>query len=409
MKKILQITLVFFTVLSLYLIGKTSPVSAATNNAKGKTLKEYEDLVEKYKNEAAQNKANINKTQDEINAANNQIEKLKQETLTLTKEISTLNDEIEEYQGDIKEKITESKQVIEYMQLSADRNVYLDYIFKADSVTDLINREYVIQEIVDYNDRAVDELKQMVADNEAREKEIEKRQKEIDNKENQLEKQIESLGDKKSSLAAGGVSIEKQLKLYEEYVSIYRKLGCKSTDVIGKDCAKEDGITSFRRPTTTGYITQEAYYGKSYTHKGIDIGSPNKYAEKIYPIADGTITSKYTDSYGALTVVILHYNILDGKYYSSLYCHMSAYAPNIYVGKKVTSNDYIGYMGMTGKATGPHLHLEVYPCKLYNPSDSNCYSWSAWASFGTNKLKNGYNPRQLINFPKGLYNYWYSR
>lgn len=404
MKKRLSKTLLTLFIISIVLGLFCDSVSI---NAETKhTLSYYEELVEKYKKDAQNNKNAINKTEDEIQETKNNIEKLKSETLALTDEIKELNSEIEEYEGVIKEKLTQSKQVLEYMQLSNDRNVYLDYIFKADSVTDLINRSYVIQEIVNYNNDTISDLEQIISDNEKRQDEIDKRQDEIKVKESELEKKVSELGEKKVSLSSGGVDIDKQLKIYEEIVAQYRKVGCKSSDVIGVDCAKEEGVVAFRRPTTVGYITQEAYYGYSYTHRAIDIGSPNRTREKIYPIADGTITSKYTDSYGALCLAILHYNLLDGKYYTSLYVHMSSYAPNLYVGKKVSSNDYIGYMGMTGKATGPHLHIEIFPCKLYNPADPNCSSWSKWDAFAKNQLKNGYNPRQLINFPKGT---WYSR
>ena len=43
---------------------------------------------------------------------------------------------------------------------------------------------------------------------------------------------------------------------------------------------------------------------------------------------------------------------------STLYGHMSRFAKNIRVGSHVQQGDVIGYVGMTGLATGPHLHYE---------------------------------------------------
>ncbi len=43
---------------------------------------------------------------------------------------------------------------------------------------------------------------------------------------------------------------------------------------------------------------------------------------------------------------------------STLYGHMSRFARNIHVGTHVQQGDVIGYVGMTGLATGPHLHYE---------------------------------------------------
>ncbi len=403
MKKIAKITTCFLIIGLLFVsIFSGASVEAANNQ----TLGYYEQKLAQYKKEAEENANAINLTQSQINNANQEIARLRNETTTLTNEVKELTEEIEKCEQQIKDKLAESKQVLEYMQLSNDRNVYLDYVFKADSITDLINRNYVVQELMAYNDKTIKDLEQIIEDNKAREEEIKIRKEKINATQAQLESSIVSLGEKKESLQTGGVDIKAQIKIYEELVNSYKKLGCKSNDVIGVDCAVTGGTGVFRRPTQTGYITQEMYYTPSYTHRAVDIGSKKGRGEKIYPIADGRITSIYKDYYGALCLAIEHKNILDGKYYTSLYVHMSSYAPGLKVGQTITSNQYIGYMGDTGKAYGVHLHIEVIPCRLYN--DSNCYTWNKYTAFAVNQIKNGYNIRKLINFPKGS-NAWSSR
>jgi murein DD-endopeptidase MepM/ murein hydrolase activator NlpD len=44
--------------------------------------------------------------------------------------------------------------------------------------------------------------------------------------------------------------------------------------------------------------------------------------------------------------------------YSTVYGHLSRFAPGIRPGTKVAQGQLIGYVGMTGWATGPHLHYE---------------------------------------------------
>ena len=407
MMKIVKNTFIVLLILGLF-IPMFLPENAVAESKH--TLGYYEQMVAKYKKEAEDNKKAINKTESEITYSKNKIEDLKNETLSLTNEVKKLNEEIDNYKEEIRDKLAESKQIIEYLQVSSGRNVYLDYVFKANSVTELINRSYVVKEIVAYNTKVINEMEQIIADNEKRQKEIDKRKVTISNKESELENNIVALGEKKESLSAGGIDTEKQIKIYEEYVAMYKKQGCKTNDVIGVDCAVQGGTGIFRRPTKTGYITQEAYYTNSKKfHRAVDVGSRNGRKEKIYPIADGTITSIYTDNYGALCMTIEHYNLNDRKTYTSLYVHMSSYAPGLKEGMKISSDQYIGYMGDTGYAFGVHLHLEVFPCRLNNPADTNCYKWSAYNSYAQSLLKKGYTPRNLIGFPKGLYNSWSSR
>ena len=58
-------------------------------------------------------------------------------------------------------------------------------------------------------------------------------------------------------------------------------------------------------------------------------------------------------AYG-VTVEIKHSNKFE-----TLYAHMSKLADGIRTGKKVNQGQIIGYVGATGRATGPHLHYEV--------------------------------------------------
>ena len=146
----------------------------------------------------------------------------------------------------------------------------------------------------------------------------------------------------------------------------------------------------------------------------MDITSSNRRREKIYPIANGTITSKYHDNYGALVIIMEHYDSDSRTWYSSLYAHLSSYAPNISTGQYITSDQYIGYMGNTGYViprptasnpdAGTHLHLEVAPCRIYK--DNKCGSWNTYVSFMKRSASNGYKgPKQLINLPSS----WNSR
>ncbi|UIF87896.1 M23 family metallopeptidase (plasmid) [Cupriavidus necator] len=85
-------------------------------------------------------------------------------------------------------------------------------------------------------------------------------------------------------------------------------------------------------------------------HKGIDFAAP--IGTKVFATSDGTVDFVGQQTgYGSI-VILKH----DGGY-STYYAHLSGFA-DIRPGQHVTQGQVIGYVGQTGRATGPHLHYE---------------------------------------------------
>ena len=197
MKKSVVVILIITIMLQFFVPNKVDAI----------TLGEYEAKLAKYKQDAEDNMSAINKTESEINSANKQINNLKNELIQLGNEIEELSDEIEAYNQKIEDKLLQSRQVLEYLQLSTGENMFIEYIFDANTTTEMIYRAAVVQELIDYNNKAVDEMKQLISDNENRQKEIDKRKKQINSKEEELTKKIGTLGEKKETLTEAGVSV----------------------------------------------------------------------------------------------------------------------------------------------------------------------------------------------------------
>ena len=86
-------------------------------------------------------------------------------------------------------------------------------------------------------------------------------------------------------------------------------------------------------------------------HKGIDYAAP--VGTKVKATARGTVVFfGQQGSYGNM-VVLRHQGV-----YSTVYGHLSAFAKGLHRGQKVSQGDVIGYVGITGLATGPHVHYE---------------------------------------------------
>jgi murein DD-endopeptidase MepM/ murein hydrolase activator NlpD len=86
-------------------------------------------------------------------------------------------------------------------------------------------------------------------------------------------------------------------------------------------------------------------------HMGTDYAAP--IGTPVHAAGDGHVSfAGQRGGYGN-AIVLTH-----GANISTLYGHMSRFARNIHVGTRVQQGEVIGYVGMTGLATGPHLHYE---------------------------------------------------
>lgn len=94
----------------------------------------------------------------------------------------------------------------------------------------------------------------------------------------------------------------------------------------------------------------DPFNGEGAFHSGVDISSA--YGNRIVAPADGVVT--FTDSMGGYgkAIVIDH-----GNGISTRYGHLSGYA--VTSGQAVHRGDIIGFVGESGRSTGPHLHYEV--------------------------------------------------
>ena len=182
-----------------------------------------------------------------------------------------------------------------------------------------------------------------------------------------------------------GNSITNNLGSVEE-VSLKKNENLESVDlpVQNNSVASVPAPQIWYLPTELGRISQAPRYG----HNSYDITSPRGTGETIHPVANGIISSIYTDSAGALIVTVLH-NV-DGRKYTSQYVHLSSYAPGIYVGMPVTINDALGQMGTTGNSTGVHLHITVMDCALFDPEDPNCNNLGNWFNYANRRFTEEY-------------------
>lgn len=93
--------------------------------------------------------------------------------------------------------------------------------------------------------------------------------------------------------------------------------------------------------------------GEYARHLAIDIGAPR--GTPILATTDGEIVRLTRERRGGITV----YQKDDKGRYLFYYCHLSRYAQGLRVGRQVSKGEVIGYVGSTGRTTGPHLHFSI--------------------------------------------------
>lgn len=108
-------------------------------------------------------------------------------------------------------------------------------------------------------------------------------------------------------------------------------------------------LAGFRLTSEYGMRTHPVLGGRR-AHKGIDLASPT--GTPVYAPADGMVgKAEWFSSYG------LYIQVEHGGDMQTRYGHLSRL--NVAAGQFVKKGDLIGYVGSTGRSTGPHLHYEV--------------------------------------------------
>ena len=99
-----------------------------------------------------------------------------------------------------------------------------------------------------------------------------------------------------------------------------------------------------------GYRTDPIYKVTKY-HSGMDFAASK--GTDVYASGDGVVVELERNYWGYGNVVTIDH----GYGYQTRYAHLSKFA--VKKGQKVKRGQLVGYVGSTGKATGPHLHYEV--------------------------------------------------
>lgn len=377
----------------------------ATN---ARTLGELKSELAALKTKKANQEYEKKRTNNEIESARNNIYSSQKEITQNREKIENARKEIAELNKDIASTKESIKKLINSYELLQGDNIYLEYIFEAESYADLVYRYEVVNQILGYNNSQIESWESKVTYNEQLQVDLAKQEEELNKKIASLEISIDSLGTDLEKISDITMDIQEQIDGINSLIKYYEGLGCKDNQDLN-ECVSVKGDTMFRKPLIKGTITSYFGYridpirGSYRFHSGTDIGG-NAEGTNVYATANGVVgmiidnTSKKIC--GGRQVYIYH--TINGQKYTSGYMHLLDIS--VKVGDKVTSETVIGHVGGGRKtqswescSTGAHLHFMLG----YGWYGSTYSSYSTWIS-------NLFDAKKTLNLPN-KYTYWYSR
>ena len=347
--------------------------------------------------------------QEILDRINSQIHNLQKQIDLTNSQMDELDEEIKSLQDSIAQKTKEMDQTLElfkkrlralYMTGGAASDIAL--LFSADGTAEYLARQELMKNI-SRNDKAlINRLKEDIASIETETEQMEQNKAEIEQtkkalsvKQSELSEKYDQANDIKKEIdSQKGDAEELRRKQEAEEEALNQKLvaiimeekrkaeeakkeqekqeestsssGSSTSGSSGNSSSSSSGSSSYPVLTSTdflwpveGFYHVESPFGMRWgrLHKGIDISQSGIYGEPILAAADGKVSWTSNDENGYGYYVMINHGEKDGKNYTTLYAHMSRYI--VSMGQSVKRGQIIGYVGSTGRSTGPHCHFEI--------------------------------------------------
>ena len=359
-------------------------VYAVTENELNDQLENIDAQINSTNTEIAGLKTQMTTNLEQINRINIQIAEYEAEIQNTTKSIESIQGVLEEKKAELKEAeevYNKQKALLEKRLIAmyeSSQTTYLDLLLGAADLSDFISKYYLVQEIAEYDKKAIRSV-------EIAKQAVEIQENEISKKNDTLEGTKERLTLQKGSmeiLIKDKINLISQLteeeKILENRLAEYEE-DKKQIEKELAELAEKNALKASMTPSECGYISPllgktrknitTGFYGYS-GHTGVDFAI--KSGTEIMAVKDGTVVISDAKknslgnyrSYGEYVVIDHH----DGT--MTLYAHGLANSRQVAVGDEVVAGQTIMLVGSTGNSTGPHLHFEVrINGKCVNPTE----------------------------------------
>ena len=302
--------------------------------------------------------------EQQIDATQAEIDNIQAQIQKYSELIAQKEEELAQAEAQEAQLYEEFCQRVRYMEEEGEVS-YWSILFSSSDFSDLLDNFMMVEEFIDYDNRAMEELLALQAQIETDKADLEASKSEqeaakakqvaaqadLKEQEDQVDALIQEISGQEDQLEAAEAQLKAAANAMDAEI---KRLEQEMADQIG-NVPSESG---FLWPLPSSWNTLSSLYGsrihpitgRPNNHTGIDI--PASKNTNIYAAKSGVVTtSTYNSSYGNY-VVVSH---SDGT--STLYAHMNK--RGVSKGETVSQGQVIGYVGTTGSSTGNHLHFEV--------------------------------------------------
>lgn len=328
---------------------------------------------------------------EELNKKNKQLEYVNEELTTALLEIQKLDDEILQYETDLNKyetqlsklqtSIDEAIEKIDLVQedyqtreeilrerlvemYKAGDVTYLEVLLSSKSLTEFISSYFLMRQLVEYDNKLIEQVEREKNDLEYTKAKLEKEQKEVKTIKAKKEQTTIILNNKKTLQKAHVNKLSEEEKKLQKEIIEYKKEVYRIQSLISQVLGEPnlqiqytggDMIWPVAKEGTaiTSYYEQREHpiTGIIHYHSGIDIGNAY-FGTPVVAALDGYVSyAGWLGGYGNC-VIINH-----GNGVSTLYGHGQAILTTLH--KEVKQGELIMEVGSTGNSTGPHLHFEI--------------------------------------------------
>ena len=164
-------------------------------NVEAKTLKDLKNELAAYEKEMSSANYKKQLTKNEINNINERVKTIRTTIEKDQEDIKKTEGEIVVLEEKAEEKEAQIKDIVAFMQITNSESAYMEYVFGAKSMEDLILRSAVSEQMVAYNDDLIEDYNNTIVEYKAKNESLKKQITNLNNEQDNLKTELVSLSE----------------------------------------------------------------------------------------------------------------------------------------------------------------------------------------------------------------------